>query len=53
MKALIALGENPTSLGPIVDVKFNRAFMEAIIASLQKDDAKMRSAFIAARAEQD
>jgi len=46
MKALIALGENPTSLGPIVDVKFNRAFMEAIIASLQKDDAKMRSAFI-------
>ncbi|HEY4638771.1 MAG TPA: hypothetical protein VIG87_02540, partial [Candidatus Udaeobacter sp.] len=52
-KALMALGENPTSLGPIVDARFNRAFMEAIIASLQKDDAKMRSAFIAARAEQE
>src|SRR3954468_16631934 len=52
-KALMALGENPTSLGPIVDARFNRAFMEAIIASLQKDDAKMRSAFVAARAEQE
>src|SRR4029077_18392 len=52
-KALIALGENPTSLGPIVDVRFNRPFMEGIIASMAKDDAKVRSAFTAARAEQE
>ena len=32
-KALIALGENPASLGPIVDVRFNRPFMEGIIAT--------------------
>ena len=32
-KALIALGENPPSLGPIVDVRFNRPFMEGIIAT--------------------
>ena len=50
-KALIALGENPASLGPIVDVRFNRPFMEGIIASMAKDDAKARSAFTAARAE--
>ena len=35
-KALIALGENSVSLGPIVDVRFNRPFMEGIIASLAK-----------------
>src|SRR6476660_8796846 len=52
-KALIALGENPASLGPIVDVRFNRPFMEGIIASVAKDDAKIRSAFTAARAEQE
>jgi tetratricopeptide (TPR) repeat protein len=52
-KALTALGENPTSLGPIVDVRFNRPFMEGIIARLTNDDTKMRSAFIAARAEQE
>ena len=52
-KALIALGENPTSLGPLVDVRFNRPFMEGVIASMARDDAKVRSAFIAARAEQE
>ena len=52
-KALIALGENPTSLGPIVDARFNRPFMEGIIASMEGDDAKVRSAFTAARAEQE
>ena len=52
-KALIALGENPASLGPIVDVRFNRPFMEGVIASMARDDAKVRSAFIAARAEQE
>jgi tetratricopeptide (TPR) repeat protein len=50
-KALIALGENPASLGPIADVRFNRPFMEGVLASMAKDDAKVRSAFIAARAE--
>ena len=52
-KALIALGENPASLGPIVDVRFNRPFMEGIIASIAKDDAQAQAAFMAARAEQE
>jgi hypothetical protein len=52
-KALTALGENPASLGPIVDVRFNRPFMEGIIARMAKDDSKMRSAFTAARTEQE
>jgi tetratricopeptide (TPR) repeat protein len=52
-KALIALGENPASLGPIADVRFNRPFMEGVIASMARDDAKVRSAFIAARSEQE
>jgi TolB-like protein/Tfp pilus assembly protein PilF len=52
-KALIALGENPASLGPIVDVRFNRPFMEGIIATLAKDGAKAQTAFTAARVEQE
>ena len=52
-EALTALGENSASLGPIVDVRFNRPFMEGVIASMAKDDAKVRSAFTAARAEQE
>ena len=52
-KALIALGENPASLGPIVDVSFNRPFVEGIIARIAKDDAKAQAAFTAARAEQE
>ena len=51
--ALIALGENPTSLGPIVDVRFNRPFIEGIIATIAKDDAGAHAAFTAARAEQE
>jgi len=51
-KALIALGENPPSLGPIVDVRFNRPFMEGIIATIAKDDARAQAAFTAARAGQ-
>jgi len=50
--ALTALGENSASLGPIVDVRFNRPFMEGVIARMAGDDAKMRSAFTAARVEQ-
>jgi len=49
--AVIALGENSTSLGPIVDVRFNRHFMEGVIARMAREDAKIRSAFTAARAE--
>ena len=52
-KALTALGENSVSLAAIVDVRFNRPFLEAVIASMARDDTKMRSAFIAARAEQE
>jgi serine/threonine-protein kinase len=52
-KALIALGENPASLAPIADVRFNRSFMEGLIARLAKDDAKAQAAFTAARAEQE
>ena len=49
--ALTALGENSVSLGPIVDVRFNRPFMEGVIARMTKDDAKARSAFTTARTE--
>ena len=52
-KALNALGENSTSLGPIVDVRFGRSFMEGIIATMAKDDAGARAGFTAARAEQE
>jgi hypothetical protein len=52
-KALIALGENPASLAPIADVRFNRSFMEGVIARLAKDDAKAQAAFTAVRAEQE
>src|SRR5205823_2981557 len=52
-KALIALGENAASLGPIADVRFNRSFMEGVIARLAKDDAKAQAAFTAARAEEE
>jgi TolB-like protein/Tfp pilus assembly protein PilF/tRNA A-37 threonylcarbamoyl transferase component Bud32 len=52
-KALIALGENPASLGPIADVRVNRPFMEGIIATIAKDDVRAQAAFTAARAEQE
>jgi TolB-like protein/predicted Zn-dependent protease len=52
-KALTALGGNPASLGPIADVRFNRSFMEGVIARLAKDDARAQAAFTAARAEQE
>jgi TolB-like protein/Tfp pilus assembly protein PilF len=53
VKALNALGGNSTSLGPIVDVRFGRSFMEGIIATMAKDDAGARAGFTAARAEQE
>ena len=52
-EALIALGDNPPSLGPINDVRINRTFMEGVIARIAKDDAKAKAAFTAARAEQE
>jgi TolB-like protein/Tfp pilus assembly protein PilF len=52
-KALIALGENPASSGPIADVRFTRSFSEGILARIEKDDARARAAFTAARAEQE
>jgi serine/threonine-protein kinase len=49
--ALIAAGEDPIELGD--DVLCNRPFMEGVIARMAKDDGKARSAFTAARAEQE
>jgi len=51
--ALITLGENSAPLGPIADVRFNRPFIEGIIATIAKDDARAHAAFTAARAEQE
>jgi serine/threonine-protein kinase len=49
--AVVAAGENPINLGD--DVYCNGPFMEGVIARVAKDDAKARSAFTAARAEQE
>jgi serine/threonine-protein kinase len=48
--ALIALDDAPFRDGT---VQFNRPFVEGIIARLAKDEGKARSAFTAARAEQE
>ena len=50
--ALIASGENPIGLSS-ENVFFNRPFVEGVIARMTKDDVKARSAFTAARAEQE
>jgi TolB-like protein/Tfp pilus assembly protein PilF len=50
--ALSASGENPIALGS-ENVVFSRPFVEGVIARVTKDDAKARSAFTAARAEQE
>jgi serine/threonine protein kinase len=50
--ALDASGENRISLGP-PGVFFSRSFIEGLIARMAKDEAKARSAFVAARAEQE
>jgi serine/threonine-protein kinase len=49
--AVIAAGENP----PLIDeaVNFSRSFVEGVIARMAKDDEKVRSAFTAARTEQE
>jgi len=48
--ALVALGETPLSDDA---VRFNRPFVEGVIARMTKDDEKARSAFTVARAEQE
>src|SRR5438876_449664 len=50
--ALIAFGEEPSSFAKD-NVPFNRPFIEGVIARMTKDDEKARSAFTAARAEQE
>ena len=49
--ALVAAGNDPIELGN--DVYCSRAFMEGVIARMTNDDDKARSAFAAARAEQE
>src|SRR5262249_29223576 len=49
--ALIASGEKPISL--MGNVFFNHPFIEGVVARVTKDDEKARSAFTAARAEQE
>jgi tetratricopeptide (TPR) repeat protein len=51
--ALIALGENPINLGAPDNARFNRTCVEGIIARMTGDDERARSAFTAARAEQE
>ena len=51
-KALIALGENPLNV-PFSGVRFNRSFVEGVIARMANDDSSARLAFTTARAEQE
>jgi TolB-like protein/Tfp pilus assembly protein PilF len=50
--ALIGFGEESISFA-VENVRFNRPFAEGVIARMTKDDEKARSAFTAARAEQE
>jgi serine/threonine-protein kinase len=50
--ALIGFGEEPIGFAPD-NFLFNRPFAEGVIARMTKDDEKARSAFTAARAEQE
>ena len=51
--ALAACGKNPILLGTNENVIFPRSFAEGVIARLNHDDDKVRSAFAAAQAEQE
>ena len=51
-EALISSGENPITLAN-ENVVFNRPFVEGVIARMANDDASARSAFTAARLEQE
>src|SRR5438093_3374380 len=50
--ALIAVGEEPMTFA-VENVPFNRPFAEGVIARMTEDDEKARSAFTAARVEQE
>jgi serine/threonine-protein kinase len=51
--ALVAAGEDPMWLGLTDSVPFNHSFIEGLIARMTHDDGKARSAFTAARVEQE
>jgi hypothetical protein len=51
--ALAAERENAISFSPIENPRFSRSFAEGVIARMINDDSKARSAFLAARAEQE
>jgi TolB-like protein/Tfp pilus assembly protein PilF len=51
--ALIGSGENSLVLGSIDNIRFNRPFLEGVIARMTKDGDKAQAAFTAARAEQE
>ena len=51
--ALTAFGESPITFGSAENVLFNRLFVEGVIARITNDEDRARSAFIAARAEQE
>ena len=51
--ALISQGDKPFYLGLTDNVHLNRPSVEGVIARMAKDDDKARSAFTAARAEQE
>jgi serine/threonine-protein kinase len=51
--ALIAAGEDPMWLGLTDSVPFNHSFIQGLIARMTQDGSKARSAFTAARVEQE
>ena len=51
--ALVALGEDSVLLGYADNVLFSRPFVQGVIARMSNDPAKARTAFTAARAEQE
>jgi TolB-like protein len=51
--ALTAFGESPITFGSAENVLFNRLFVEGVIARITTNEDRARSAFVAARAEQE
>ena len=51
--ALTTLGENPANLASTDNARFNRLFLEGVVARTMNDDGQARSAFTAARTEQE
>jgi adenylate cyclase len=51
--ASVALGEDPVLLGWADNIRFSRPFVQGVIARMSNDPAKARTAFTAARAEQE